>query len=178
LTVLHAIASLDEDAFRNDPRLKYVDAMTRLRWNPKNDFRLKSLTKDDFARQKVAFARAVDCVGRLHRAGVPILAGTDELNPYVFPGFSLHDELALLVKAGLPPRDALRAATINPAKFLGKEATMGTVEAGKTADLVLLDADPLADIANTKKIRAVIVRGRLLDREELDRMLKAAESAK
>jgi imidazolonepropionase-like amidohydrolase len=178
LTVLHAIASLDEDAFRNDPRLKYVDAMTRLRWNPKNDFRLKSLTKDDFARQKVAFARAVDCVGRLHRAGVPILAGTDELNPYVFPGFSLHDELALLVKAGLAPREALRAATLNPAKLLGKEATIGTVDVGKTADLVLLDADPLADIANTKKIRAVIVRGRLLDREELDRMLKAAESAK
>jgi imidazolonepropionase-like amidohydrolase len=109
---------------------------------------------------------------------VPILAGTDELNPYVFPGFSLHDELALLVKAGLSPRDALRAATINPAKFFGKEATMGTVDVGKTADLVLLDADPLADIANTKKIRAVISRGRLLDREALDRMLKAAESSK
>jgi hypothetical protein len=178
LTVLHAIASLDDEAFRNDPRLKYVDAMTRSRWEPKNDFRLKSWTKDDFARQKASAARAMDCVGRLHRAGVPILAGTDELNPYVFPGFSLHDELALLVKAGLSPRDALRAATINPAKFLGKEATMGTVEAGKTADLVLLDADPLADIANTKKIRAVISRGRLLDREALDRMLKAAESSK
>jgi imidazolonepropionase-like amidohydrolase len=147
-------------------------------WAPKNDFRLKSLTKDDFARQKVAFARAVDCVGRLHRAGVPILAGTDELNPYVFPGFSLHDELALLVKAGLSPREALRAATINPAKLLGKEATMGTVDVGKAADLVLLDADPLADIANTTKIRAVIVRGRLLDREALDRMLKAAEWSK
>jgi imidazolonepropionase-like amidohydrolase len=178
LSVLRAIASLDDDAFRNDSRLKYVDAMTRSRWNPKNDFRLKSMTKEDFARQKTNFDRALDCVGRLHRAAVPILAGTDELNPYIFPGFSLHDELALLVRAGLSPRDALRAATINPAKFLGKEAMLGTVEVGKAADLVLLDADPMADITNTTKIRAVIVRGRLLDRDALDAMLKAAEVSK
>jgi imidazolonepropionase-like amidohydrolase len=178
LTVLRAISSLDDDSFRDDPRLKYIDAMTRSRWNPKNDFRLKSLTKEDFDRQKAAFARAMDCVGRLHRAGVPILAGTDELNPYVFPGFSLHNELALLVKAGLSAREALKAATMNPAKFFGKDATMGNVEAGKAADMVLLDADPLLNIANTTKIRAVIVRGGLLDREALDRMLKAAEVPK
>ncbi len=176
LTVLRAMASLDDDAFRNDPRLKYTDAMTRFRWDPKNDFRLKSWTAEDHARQKASFARALDCVGRLHRAGVPILAGTDELNPYVFPGFSLHDELALLVRAGLSPREALEAATINPAKFLGKEATMGTIEPGKAADLVLLDADPTADIANSTKIRAVIVRGRLLDRGALDAMLKKVET--
>jgi imidazolonepropionase-like amidohydrolase len=138
----------------------------------------KDLFALHFARQNAAFARAVDCVGRLHRSGVPILAGTDELNPYIFPWFSLHDELALLVKAGLSPREALKAATINPATFFGNEATIGTVEAAKAADLVLLDADLLADIANTTKIRAVIVPARLLDREALDRMLKAAQYSK
>jgi hypothetical protein len=178
LTVLRALASLDDDSFRDDPRLKYVDLLTRLRWDPKNDFRLKTMTKDHYAEQKAVFARAVELVGQMQKAGVEFLAGTDELNPYVFPGFSLHDELALLVKAGLSPREALQAATVNPARFLGREATSGTVAAGKSADLVLLDADPSIDIANTTRIRAVVARGRLLDRAELDRMLAEAEVQK
>jgi imidazolonepropionase-like amidohydrolase len=106
---------------------------------------------------------------------VKILAGTDTAAPFVYPGFSLHDELALLVHAGLTPMQALQSATSRAAEFMGKSATQGTIEKGKVADLVLLDADPLADIQNTSRIRAVVVRGRLLDRAALDEMLSSVE---
>lgn len=119
----------------------------------------------------------LELVGKMYRAGVPILAGTDFPNPYVYPGASLHDELALLVKAGLPAAAALRAATSEPARFLGLSDSLGTATVGKVADLVLLTANPLADIANTTAIRAVIQGGRVLDRAALDRLLADAEAA-
>jgi imidazolonepropionase-like amidohydrolase len=108
----------------------------------------------------------------MYRAGVPLIAGTDCLNPFCLPGFSLHTELQLLVDAGLPPVDALRAATINAARFQGRESGMGSIEAGKVADLVLLNADPLDDIANTRDIECVIIRGRLIARKEIDQKLR------
>jgi imidazolonepropionase-like amidohydrolase len=117
--------------------------------------------------------KETELVGEMHRAGVKILAGTDLGNPYVYPGFSLHDELALLVQAGLTPLEALQTATLNPAKFFGKETELGTIEKGKLADLVLLDANPLENINNTTKINAVVLNGRLLDRAALDKLLKA-----
>ena len=113
----------------------------------------------------------------MHRAGVELLAGTDVLNPYCFPGFSLHDELTLLVQAGLSPMDALQAATIDPARFLGQEHELGTVEKGKIADLVLLEANPLEDIRNTTKINSVVLNGRFLDRNALDQLLTELEAA-
>jgi adenine deaminase len=131
----------------------------------------------DIATKMVAlYAVHADLVGRLNRAGVPILAGSDSPNPYVYPGFSLHDELGLLVRSGLTPAEALRTATINPATFLGVTDSLGTVATGKVADLVLLDANPLGDIANTKRIRAVIQGGRLLNRSALDAMLAHAKA--
>jgi hypothetical protein len=175
LTVLRAIGSLDDPGFVADSRLKYVDQFTRMFWDPKRDFRFKAMKPEEFAAQRRLFDRALVHVARMHKAGVLILAGTDEANPYIFPGFSLHDELALMVKAGLSPAEALRTATVNPAKFLGRESSLGTIEPGKEADLVLLDGDPLADIANTTKIRSVFYRGMLLDRPALDKILKAAE---
>ena len=114
-------------------------------------------------------------VGKIKAAGVPIMAGTDTTAPFVFPGSSLHEELALLVQAGLTPMQALQAATKLPAEFLGKLQTQGTIEQGKFADLVLLDANPLDDIHNTQKIRAVILRGNLLDRSFLDKVLTKEE---
>jgi imidazolonepropionase-like amidohydrolase len=116
-------------------------------------------------------------VSEMQQAGVGILAGTDLGNPYLFPGFSLHDELAILVEAGLTPTQALQAATRNPARFFGREKAMGTVEEGKLADLVLLDGDPLADIHNTTRIHAVVANGRFYDRAALDQMLADAEAA-
>ena len=102
----------------------------------------------------------------MHQAGVRLLAGSDSLDPYVFPGESLHRELELLVKAGLSPMEALQAATINPAQFFGLQNDLGTIEVGKKADLVLLEADPLEDISNTRKIAAIIQGGRYLTSQE------------
>jgi imidazolonepropionase-like amidohydrolase len=90
------------------------------------------------------------------------------------PGFSLHDELTLLVEAGLTPLDALQAATCHTAEGVGLGDELGTIEVGKLADLVLLDADPLADIANTTRIAAVVANGRLFERGELEDLLHAA----
>jgi len=105
------------------------------------------------------------------------MAGTDSPNPSVLPGFALHDELELLVSTGFTPMDALQAATLNPVRYLGKEKDLGTIETGKFADLVLLDANPLEDISNTQKIRAVIVNGSYLGREKLDAMLAGVQAA-
>jgi imidazolonepropionase-like amidohydrolase len=113
----------------------------------------------------------LDVVGRMHRAGVRILAGTDA--PWlVVPGFSVHDELFLLVEAGLTPADALRAATLDTAQFLGLQNSLGTIEGGKLADLVLLDANPLEDISNTQKISGVFTQGHYFDRQALDGLLR------
>ena len=110
------------------------------------------------------YRKGLELTGQAHRAGVPILVGTD----YVVAGADVHRELGHLVEAGLSPAEALRAATLDPARYAGREADFGTVEAGKVADLVLLDADPLADIAHTQRIRAVVFGGDLYDREALD----------
>jgi imidazolonepropionase-like amidohydrolase len=96
-----------------------------------------------------------------------ILAGTDNGNPFCFPGFSLHDELALLVESGLTPLQALQSATINPLRFFNTKAA---------ADFVILDANPLDDIHNTKKINAVVFHGRLLERKDLDALLDKSEA--
>jgi imidazolonepropionase-like amidohydrolase len=118
----------------------------------------------------------LEIVDQMHRAGVPFLTGTDTAaGVHVFPGFSVHEELAFFVKAGFTPMEALQAATRNPAQFLGRLRDLGTVEAGKIADLVLLDANPLDDIHNTQKIDAVVLAGRLFSRKELDGMLRRVQ---
>ncbi len=151
LTVLRSVASLDDPKLRDDPRLKYLPPSIKAQWDPTKDFRFKDRTAEDFELSRLVFKKQVEIVGAMRRAGVEFLAGTDVLNPYCFPGFSLHDELVLLVNAGLTTMEALQAATMNPARFLGKERELGTVEKGKIADLVLLDANPLYDIVNTQK---------------------------
>ncbi len=120
----------------------------------------------------------LDMTLAMFRAGVPFMAGTDTAaGVHIFPGFSLHDELGLFVRAGLSPLQALQTATRNPAVFLGRLADLGTVEQGKLADLVLLDANPLEDIANTRRIRAVVLAGRYFGRADLDVMLKRVAKA-
>lgn len=107
-------------------------------------------------------------VGIMQRAGVPIMAASDAPNLYAAPGLALHDELGLLVRAGLTPLQALRAATLTPAEYMGATDTLGTVAAGRVADILILDADPTLDIAHTRRIRAVMARGRLFERRALD----------
>lgn len=136
-----------------------------------------SVPADEWRRRKETVRRERALVRRFNAAGVGLLAGTDNSNPFVFPGFSLHDELALLVESGLSALQALQTATLNPAKFLNLTATLGTIAKGKRADMILLDANPLEDIHNTTKINAVLINGRLLDRRKLDSLLAAAKSA-
>ena len=123
----------------------------------------------------IYFKQCLNLVAEMQKAGVKILAGTDLASNFLMPGFSLHDELELMVEAGLSPFEALQTATINPAKFLDRENELGSVESGKIADLVLLDDDPLKGISNIKKIYAVIVNGKLLQRGDLDALLKQVE---
>jgi imidazolonepropionase-like amidohydrolase len=112
----------------------------------------------------------------LHDAGVLLLAATDVGVPLQIPGISLHVELERLVEAGLSPLEALRTATLNPARVLDMADSLGSIEPGKLADLVLLDADPLQDIRNTQKIHAVIADGRLYRRAGLDQLLAGTKT--
>ena len=174
--VVHRMAAfLDDSNFTNDPRLKYVRRDIRDSWKNKDDFRLKNRTAESSARYLMLFEKRLESILAMHRAGVRMLAATDALIWYVFPGFSVHDELELFVKAGLTPMEALQTATRNPAVYLGLIDTLGTVEEAKKADLVLLEANPLENITNTKRISAVIVGGRLIPKISLDKMLKDVE---
>ena len=110
----------------------------------------------------------------MQSSGAGLLAGSDSgaSNNFTFPGWTLHRELELLVASGLSPMEALQTATRNPARFLGELPSNGTVEPGKTANLVLLSANPLEDIKNTQKIDSVILKGKLLTRRDLDKLLQ------
>jgi imidazolonepropionase-like amidohydrolase len=120
------------------------------------------------------FDAVLDLARVLHEAGVELLAGTDVVKAQFIPGFSLHDELMLLVSVGLSPGEALEAATRKAARLVGLN-DVGTVESGMRADLVLLDANPLESIANSRRINAVMTTGRLFDRKTLDQMLADIE---
>ena len=150
---------------------KYVPGLVKGGWIK----RASSLAKGDTVRVHNYFS--FERTREMKEAGVRLLAGTDTPQPFVFPGFSLHEELGLLVKSGLTPLEALQTATINPAEFFGMQGALGTIEKGMTADLVLLDANPLTDIANTRRINAVIANGRLFDRAALDALLAHVAAA-
>jgi imidazolonepropionase-like amidohydrolase len=168
-----AFLAPDYDPSR-DPRLRYIPAKLLAGWRLAYSEQITAADQE-FALRRSMLQKSSQIVGAMQSSGVPILAGTDSGAPYVIPGFALHEELALLVEAGLTPIQALQAATKNPADFLGKLDTQGTIGPGKTADLLLLDANPLEDIHNTQKIRAVIVRGKLLDRAQLDVLFSGVE---
>jgi len=111
----------------------------------------------------------------MQKVGVLFMAGSDGPDPYVIPGFSLHDELEWLVKSGFTPVQALQSATTMPAQFLSKMDKYGVVEPGRLADLVLLDENPLEDIRNTRKIFGVVANGKYYSRQDLDTMLQQVE---
>lgn len=170
LTVAWTVASLNDGGLTNDPCFKKVLSMSPERRRLKTDSRFKDLTSGG---SQIAF----ELVAAMRRAGVKFMAGTDAPNLWAYPGISLHEELALLVSAGLTPMEALESATCNPATYLGLQDSLGTVEKGKIADLVMLEANPLDDINNTRRISAVVVRGRLIGKSELQRMLSNVEVA-
>jgi imidazolonepropionase-like amidohydrolase len=155
------------------PEMRYISPSIRAMWNPDTDFRLKELSDDDLEAMQIFFEPKLATVNALRDAGARLLAGTDAPNPFVLHGFSLHEELAFFVEAGLSPYEALLAATRAPAEFLGEADEFGTVESGKRADLLLVDADPLEDVGAMKRIAGVVLAGRWLPRVELDAALEA-----
>lgn len=157
----------------NDPHLKYVPQSVRTIWEQGRQQALKNYIASDFELRRELAKRSLEIVGKMNGAGIRIMAGTDSAAPNVFPGFGLHDELVYLVQAGLTPAQALRAATFRPAEFLGRTDAQGAIAAGQRSDLVLLDANPLQDVRNAQQIRAVILKGKLLDRNVLDGLLNA-----
>jgi len=169
-----AQSTLDDLKWDTDPRLKYVPASIRQEWDRKA--LLKQTPPDILREYKNEATRSPQLVKAMLKAGVHFMAGSDGPDPYVFPGFSLHEELELLVQSGFTPAQALEAATTNPAIFMEKSNKYGTIEKGHAADLVLLEANPLEDIRNTRKIAAVILGGKYYPRAELDKMLTQVES--
>jgi imidazolonepropionase-like amidohydrolase len=161
-----------------DPRLRYVRDALKSMWDPRRYPPTQAYTADDFATAKALFGKRLDFVQAMRRAGVKVVTGTDSPTvAYTFAGFSLHDELALLVRAGFTPLEALQGATLHAAECLDRSNRFGSIGAGKAADLVILDDNPLTEIGNTRKIHAVVVNGRVLPRPELDLMLAKAEAA-
>ncbi len=173
---VNRVMSSPTETYAHDPRLKYVSQDIVDYWADRLPM-FTPATAEQIAQQNAYFEAQLRLVGAAHRAGLGVLGGTDCLNPYVFPGFSLHDELGYLVQAGLSPRQALQAVTRDAARFLGKSATAGTITPGKVADVVLLDANPLTDIRAVRRIDTVVTAGRVLDRARLTRMLADAETA-
>jgi imidazolonepropionase-like amidohydrolase len=171
LVQVRGLSILDDQEIPSKEAQKQLPLLVRFLWKREflkdgvklpNGRRFYSL--QDLRDLKQFVEGEIKLVGLMHKAGVQILAGTDWPSPQVFPGESLHDELELFVRAGMTPAEALRTATINPAKCLNRETDLGSVETGHYADLVLLTADPLKDIRNTRTVDAVWVGGRRAER--------------
>lgn len=154
------------------PEMRYVSPRRRATWDPATSPWIRHLPDETLEAFQVIGQSYEVWVGALHEAGARILAGTDPPNPFVIPGFAIHDELGYLVDAGLTPYEALVAATRGPAEFLGNPEG-GTVRPGNDADLVLLGSNPLLDVSATRDVAGVVLRGRWLPRDELDAMLEA-----
>jgi len=163
------------DRLATAPELKYVPEAVRKTWaDPRKD--AEGVKPERMAELKQEYEFHARLAKIIWGSGAGVLAGTDTGDPYVVPGFALHDELEAMVEAGIPADEVLKLATAAPAKYFGIEATHGSVAKGKTADLVLLDADPLQDIRNTRRISAVVSNGRLLGRKCLDALLEGKQT--
>ena len=177
LQTLEMGARAGDPSYRNDPRLKYIPYLfEQLMWAPDADRKAADGADESGRNVNIAmYELALRNVRQAHESGVKILTGTDTFDTYVFPGFSTHDELVRLVSAGLSPSDALRTATIDAAIFSGVQDKFGSIAIGKTADMILLDANPLLDMRNTRQIEGLFFNGQFFDRSALDRLLEFAE---
>lgn len=156
---------LNEGPMQYIPRY-WVDNL----WRPLLGFLDGGRNEEDKIVIKRNFQRRLEVARQMKEAGIPFIAGTDVSAAFILPGFSLHEELAYQVRAGLKPIEALQSATLNPAIFLEMEDDLGSIEIGKIADLVLIDADPLHDIRNTQKISGVFYNGDYFDSQDLENM--------
>lgn len=162
----------NDTSFTNDPRLKYMSKETLDYWKETAASDIRKNTSVDWQNKRRRWEIERQIMQILIAEKVPIMAGTDADNPYAFPGFSLHDEVALYVEYGMTPREALYSATIAPVKFLGMSDSLGTISKGKLADLVLLNANPLEDIKNTTKVSTVIANGKIYGKAYIDSVMR------
>jgi Amidohydrolase family len=159
----------NDPVYRDDPNLKYLDKATVAVWDKLGDqFATLSPGVVNTLRNYYGLQKSVTKL--MQRNGVPILAGSDVGGVWLIPGFSLHQEFHQLADAGLTPLEVLQATTLNPAEFLNRQTTMGTVDEGKNADLVLLDSNPIADVSSLDKISGVVLRGKYFSKEAIERM--------
>ncbi|MFP5286765.1 MAG: amidohydrolase family protein [Thermoanaerobaculia bacterium] len=157
-----------------DPRSRYATPPLKRYWDETFPLAPRDRDPENVARRTQFVEIGKGMIRAMHEAGVGIVVGSDLAGRDVLPGFSVHDEIALLAASGLSPTEALRAATSEAARLLDVTDSVGTIAPGKAADLVLLDGDPLADAKNVGRISAVVLRGKLLERADLDRLLQAA----
>lgn len=174
LAIIRQLESMGRVDWNESPERKYIFPGIWATWDPKGG-RRHPVKDEDLARLPLIREKTAELVRLLQSMGVGLLAGSDSgaSNNFSFPGWLLHRELALLVENGLTPMQALQCATRNPARFIGDLPTNGTVEEGKIANVVLLTANPLEDIQNTRKIDSVVLKGRLFTREDLDHLLES-----
>ncbi|MGZ8551354.1 MAG: amidohydrolase family protein [Chitinophagaceae bacterium] len=172
LVTLRGMYFTDDTSFTNDPRLKYMSKETLDYWKEQTTNDLKNNTETDWQNKRKRWQIEQQIMRILIAEKVPIMAGTDSDNPFAFPGFSLHDEMALYVEFGMKPIEALRSATIIPVKYLKMTDSLGTIAEGKLADLVILEANPLESIKNTKKINTVIANGRVYNKSYIGSIIK------
>jgi Amidohydrolase family len=175
LTVNRGIAYVNDTTLLDDPRMAYMGTFMKNFWDYRKDFRFKSWTEKDFEQSKQEFELKLKIVKLIHKAGIPILAGTDFPNPHCYIGFGLHEELEWLVKAGLTPAEALKTATIHPAQFMNTADKNGTVAVNKKANLVLLTKNPLENISHTKSIETVLLNGKVYTSAQLQMMMEAVK---
>jgi imidazolonepropionase-like amidohydrolase len=170
---------LDVTDFSKDTRAKYVPASWKnTTWKRFTDEIMQGYNTDVLATRKNFVAKELEVVHMLYVSGVPLLAGTDTpAGVYIFPGFSLHEELQRFVAAGFTPLEALQTATLNPARFFNLEDQSGAIEPSKLADIALLRGNPLEDISNTQKIAAVVSNGHYFSRQALDKLLAQVEAS-
>ena len=168
---VRALDASDDPLFANDPNLIYVDKTRKALWaGLLQTFNNRAAAEKAALRQIYSLKQSV--VKLMKQNGVKMMAGSDagRISIWVIPGFGLHEDFHELAASGLSPLEILQMTTLNPAEFLGRQSTMGTVEEGKNADLVLLDANPIADITNLDKITGVFLRGKYFSKAALDKL--------
>ena len=166
----------DDAVYRKDVNLKYLNNKSQALWEKLGQEFEKKMPARTKGILRKFYAKQLAVTGMIKKAGVKIMAGSDLGGIWILPGFGLHGEFQELAKAGLTPLEVLQATTLNGAEFLGREAKMGTVEEGKDADLVLLDANPLVDVANLGRIFSVVLNGKYFSKSALQSMKDASVS--
>ncbi|MGZ8781409.1 MAG: amidohydrolase family protein [Thermoanaerobaculia bacterium] len=161
------------DTLKSYPELKYVSQGAADQWSSAFQQRLTQMPREP---AKNVIAARTTILRALNKGGVKILMGTDAPQQFSVPGFSLHRELLRMREAGMSPYEILKSGTVNVGEYFAKQDSFGTIEPGRRADLVLVDANPLADIANVARISGVMVRGRWLSRADLDAGLAKIEA--